>query len=227
MSDDLGLALVIQAHPDDADISSGATIAQWAREGRRVMYMTCTSGEAGSSNPPLRPEDLGPAREQEQRDAAAVLGVTDVAFLHYPDGRLENTASLRQHVATIILRARPALILTHDALAEAEGHPDHRNLGQAVVAAVAAARHLGHTVSEVWLFHAREANHAVDVQATLELKLEAIACHRTQRSLGEAPPDLVREWARTTGARWNLELAESFRRLTVDECVRLAANAAE
>lgn|GEM_PF-4965616 len=128
-------------------------------------------------------------------------------------------------MSTIILRYRPALVLTHDALAEAEGHPDHRNLGQAVVAAVAAVQHQGHTVNEIWLFHAHGANHAVDVQATLERKIEAIACHRTQRSLGEAPPDAVREWARTTGARWNLEFAESFRRMTIDECIRIAANA--
>lgn len=225
MTNDPEVVLLIQAYPDDADISSGGTIAQWVRAGRRVVYITCTSGEAGSSKPPLRPVDLGPAREREQRDAAAVLGVGDVEFLHYPDGRLENTAPLCQRLATIILRHRPTLVLTHEAMADAEGHPDHRHLGQAVAPAVAAAQRQGQAVPEVGLFHASEANHAVDVQATLELKLEAIARHRTQRSLGEAPPDAVRAWARTTGTRRSLGLAESFRRMTIDECVRIAANA--
>ena len=70
--------LVIQAHPDDADISSGGTIAHWAREKREVHYVLCTSGNRGSNDPAMTPERLGPLREQEEQNAVDILG--EVAY---------------------------------------------------------------------------------------------------------------------------------------------------
>ena len=101
------VVLVVQAHPDDADISSGASIARWCREGARVIAISCTSGEAGRSEPPVSPAVLGAMREQEQRDAAVVLRVTELRFLHLPDGGLLHTSALeRQLVDLIVLPSR-------------------------------------------------------------------------------------------------------------------------
>ena len=78
--------LVIQAHPDDADISCGGTIASWAKEKREVHYVLCTSGNRGSNDPVMTPERLGPLREQEEQNAADILGVKSLTFLRHEDG---------------------------------------------------------------------------------------------------------------------------------------------
>ena len=212
------LVLVVQAHPDDADISSGASIARWCLDGARVVYVSCTSGEAGESDPPVTPAELGRLREEESVDAARVLGVTDVRFLRYPDGGLTDTPELRAELAELMLELRPTRVATHDPTAKGEGHPDHLAAGRAVTAGVVAASEGGVRVPEVWLFRSDAPNRAVDVSETLDRKLEAVEQHRTQRSMGEAPPEAIRAWAARNGEQWNLAAAETFRALSSDEC---------
>lgn len=210
--------LVIQAHPDDADISSGASVARWCREGKRVVYVTCTSGEAGKSDPPLPPEGLGMLRENEERAAAAALGVADVRFLRHPDGGLTATPALEQELAALILELQPCRLVTHDPWSKDEHHPDHLHAGDASLAAMTAAARAGHRIAEIYLYRSGEPNTAVDVAETLHLKLAAVDQHRSQRSIGEAPASAIEAWAAATGERWGMQKAESFRALDFDEC---------
>ena len=83
--------MVIAAHPDDAEFGAAGSVAKWTREGRRVVYIVCTSGEKGANDPDTRLAQLAEIREKEQTDAAAVLGVSGVVFLRYPDQELEDT----------------------------------------------------------------------------------------------------------------------------------------
>lgn len=212
------VVLVIQAHPDDADISSGGTIGKWAREGATITYVVCTSGEAGTSKPPLLPEQLGTVREQEEREAAKVLGAAEIVFLRHPDGGLHADHTLIGQLIELILRVRPTVVMTHDPASERNGHPDHWNAGQAALAAVLAALNQGYQVEQVLLFRSRDPNIAFDISESLDTKLAAIERHRTQRALGEAPPELVVRWAKEAGARWGMELAESFKKLSVTQC---------
>ena len=90
--------MVISAHPDDSEFGAAGSVAKWTREGRRVVYVVCTSGDKGTNSPDIPPQQLAKIREKEQRDAAAVLGVSGVVFLGYPDQGLEDTSNFRKAI---------------------------------------------------------------------------------------------------------------------------------
>ena len=81
-------AMVVFAHPDDAEFGCGGTVARWVTEGIEFVYVVATDGSKGSADPTMSPEQLIALRRQEQRSAADVLGVKDIVFLGYPDGYL-------------------------------------------------------------------------------------------------------------------------------------------
>jgi len=72
--------LVISPHPDDAEYGVAGTVARWTREGKKVVYVVCTNGDKGTTNPDMKPEDLVEIRKKEQLAAADVLGVSEVIF---------------------------------------------------------------------------------------------------------------------------------------------------
>src|SRR5712691_4809216 len=91
-------AMVIFAHPDDAEIGSGGVIAKWAAAGCEATYVLCTNGGAGTADRSLAPAELTKRRAAEQRAAADAMGVTHVVMLGYPDGGLEDTRDFRGDV---------------------------------------------------------------------------------------------------------------------------------
>lgn len=221
-------ALVIAAHPDDAEFGVAGTVARWTAEGRRVVYAVCTHGEKGTTDRSVDPSDLARVRRQEQEAAAEVLGVAEVAFLGYPDQGLEDTPEFRKHLVRLIRTHRPEIVVTSDPYRRYLWHRDHRVLGQVVLDAVFpfARDHLAypdllgqgfepHKVKEVWLFGAEDVNHRVDVAATFGRKLAALRRHESQvRELGI--PDLekwMREWCRGMAQGSEHELAEAFHRV--------------
>src|SRR3954470_15724480 len=80
--------LLIGAHPDDPEFSSGGTVAGWVRAGIDVIFVVVTSGDKGTPDKEMTHDRLSRMREEEQRAAAARLGVTNVNFLRFPDGEL-------------------------------------------------------------------------------------------------------------------------------------------
>src|SRR3989337_543779 len=78
-------AMVIVAHPDDAEFLVAGTAALWAAGGPEVNYGIVTNGDKGSEDPSMTSEQLAALREDEQRRAAAGLGVKEVLFLGYED----------------------------------------------------------------------------------------------------------------------------------------------
>ena len=226
-------ALVIAAHPDDPEFLFGATIAVLVSEGTAVRYVICSDGANGQRNLALTNREVADVRAQEQRAAAAALGVAGVTFLGFADGRLEPTAELRRAIAREIRRERPDLVLTHyparvlDLPLEAS-HPDHVAVGDATLAAIVpdatnARAHpemideglQPHRVREVWIPGYECANHYVDAAPVMDRKLLAIQCHRSQLEglpPGNVPP-WVGEWMRRVGSAAGYEYAEHFRRL--------------
>jgi len=99
--------LVVAAHPDDVDFGFGGTIATWTDAGLEVSYCIVTDGDAGGFDPKVPRSAIGGIRQEEQRKAAAALGVTDVEFLGYPDGRLVVSFELRRDITRVIRRTRP------------------------------------------------------------------------------------------------------------------------
>jgi LmbE family N-acetylglucosaminyl deacetylase len=132
-------ALCVVAHPDDLEYGASGAVAAWTAAGRTVAYLLATRGEAGIDAVP--PEQAGPLREREQREAAAEVGVEVVEFLDHRDGVLEHTVTLRRDIAAVVRRHRPEVVVTLNFADRWGGNgpvnsADHRNLGRAVLDAV-------------------------------------------------------------------------------------------
>src|SRR3989304_3565414 len=91
-------ALAICPHPDDGEFGIAGTAARWVKEGKEVVYVICTNGDKGTSDPDMKAERLAKIREKEQRAAAKVLGIKKVEFLRYPDQGLEDTVEFRREL---------------------------------------------------------------------------------------------------------------------------------
>jgi LmbE family N-acetylglucosaminyl deacetylase len=204
-------ALVVVAHPDDVDFWAGGTVACWTSAGIRVAYCVLTDGDSGGFDPDVPRSTIPGMRRAEQEAAAAVLGVADVRFLGYPDGRLEPNYALRRDITRVIRQERPERVLTwtpewswrrfH------RNHPDHRAVGEAVLSAVFpdARNPFAHPeflsddrlepweVDEVWLMGSPSPNQYVDITHMFERKLAALRAHKSQTAHRETLADDVRE----------------------------------
>lgn len=220
--------LVITAHPDDAEYGVAGTIARWTRKGRSVAYVLCTSGEKGTSDRTIGPEELIGIREAEQRAAAQVLGVSQVEFLHYPDQGVEDTPEMRKHIVKVIRTYKPHTVITTDPYRRYVWHRDHRMIGQVVLdAAFPFARDHGaypdlleqgyepHKVKELLFFGTEEINYYSDITDTFDIKLAALKCHASQmRELNTDDLDSwMRERYKNLAKGCNFELAEAFHRV--------------
>ena len=225
--------LVVVAHPDDIDFGIAGTAAVLTAAGTHVTYALCTSGEAGV------PEDmdrgaLATMRQQEQRNAAAQVGVSDVRFLGMPDGHLEANLELRKVISRIIRQVRPNVVITQNPDRRYEriyaSHPDHLACGEATISAVypdARNPHTHveliaeglqpHTVEEVWIVTGTEPNLAVDITSRFDAKVAALSSHTSQITWIEDIDKLLRDWAAMTSHQNNLsaraELVEVFQRV--------------
>ncbi len=227
--------LVATAHPDDADIMAGGTLARWLDEGYAVHSVVFTRGERGHDDPTMTPEALGALREAEQREAAAMLGGLRLTFLDFPDGELAWAGRDLAEVATRLVRAeRPDIVVTHDPFAGAPGyrvpqlHPDHRAVGLAVVEACyfrapgllyhPTQRTAGlapHRVREVLLIMSDYADHVVDIGAVFERKVRAVRAHTSQFGSHEDLEGFLRRLAERAAAGSSAALGEAFKRLPV------------
>lgn len=222
-------ALVIVAHPDDAEFLCAGTVARWCSEGWEVNYLLVTSGDMGSRDPEMTRERLQVVREKEQRAAAKVLGVRECVFLRYPDGFVEDTAELRGEIVREIRRLRPDVVVTWNPFRNSFTHRDHRLTGQAALDAVypLARNPLGfpeqlqegleiHRVNEVLLAGTDQPDYHVDVTDFFNQKIQALRKHKSQ--IGQAPVRELRKRLRQRmaegGKGAGYKLAESFRRLT-------------
>src|SRR5437870_2619747 len=104
--------LVVTAHPDDVDFGAAGTVATWTDKGIEVAYCIVTDGDAGGFDPGVPRSDIPAIRRAEQEAAAKQVGVDDVTFLGYPDGRLEVSIELRRDIARVIRRVRPQRVVT-------------------------------------------------------------------------------------------------------------------
>lgn len=222
------VALAVYAHPDDADVSSGGTLARWADAGCEVHLVVCTTGDKGSLDAGTDPVELVRVRAEETVAASGVLGVRALHRLDRPDGELENDLVTRRALVALIRDVRPEALVCPDPLAVFFGehyynHRDHRVVGFAALdaAAPAAASPLyfpdagaAHSVPMAYLSGSLEPNVYVDVGATIERKSQAVLCHRSQ--LGDAAGPfgaVLRERAEEAGRVAGVAHAEAFRRV--------------
>jgi LmbE family N-acetylglucosaminyl deacetylase len=191
--------LGIFAHPDDPEFFAGATFARWAAEGAHVMFVVATSGDKGSADPEMTGERLMEIREEEERGAAATLGVKEVIFMRYKDGELQPSLELRRDITRLIRIKKPDIVVTCDPTvfyygASGINHPDHRAIGEATLDAVypTARDRLNfpemerdeglsvHKTRQVYLAGTKEPTVRVDVTDYVETKIASLRCHVSQ-----------------------------------------------
>lgn len=223
--------LVVTAHPDDLDFGCAGSVARWVGEGAEVTYCIVTNGDAGGFDRSVSRADMAALRQAEQRAAAAEVGVDDVRFLGYPDGRLAVSFELRRDIARVIRQARPERVVTQSPERNYRriyaSHPDHLAAGEATLAAVYPdARNAfahpelldeeglePHEVAEVWLMGTPQAEQVVDVTDTFDAKMAALRAHKSQTSHLDDLEDFLRRWLAETASAAGLpqgRLAEAF-----------------
>jgi LmbE family N-acetylglucosaminyl deacetylase len=225
-------AMVVVAHPDDAEFMCAATVAGWAQAGTEITYVVVTKGDKGSDDPEMTPSRLAANREAEQRAAGAILGVRHFVFLGYEDAYLQHTLQLRRDITRVIRQYRPEIVITFDPTARFlndsyPNHPDHRATGDATVDAVfpSARDRLTfpellteglqpHRVAQLWLGGTEKPNFWVDITGMLDVKRDALRAHPSQ--LGEDAVEFATTIARWEAAGQPFDYAESFRRIIID-----------
>ena len=228
--DDPAKVLVVTAHPDDVDFGAAGSVATWTERGIDVTYCIVTDGAAGSADPTIDLGRLVEVRQAEQRAAAAEVGVTDVHFLGYPDGALEVSAGLRRDICRVIRLVRPERVVGQSPERNWDriraSHPDHLAAGEATLRAVypdarnpyshpelLAAGLEPHVVEEVWLMASPRSAVGVDITSTVDRKLAALRCHRSQIADPAQLEDLIRLWTASTAESLGMpegRLAEAF-----------------
>ena len=221
-------AMVIVAHPDDAEFTVAGTVAAWSGAGCRVTYVVCTDGNAGSHEPGMTREKLAEIRRAEQRAACATLGVSEVVFLGYDDGQLQPTLDLRRDLVRAIRQHKPEVVIAGDPTRVFSGenyinHPDHRAAAQAAIDAVAPASAMPllwpeagapHRVRQVYVLGNDKPNLWVDVTETIEKKIAALKQHASQMGDWD-PTEMIKMWNAETGKEKGLAYAESYRVITL------------
>ena len=220
-------ALVVVAHPDDAEFGAAGTLARWVEMGTEVSYLVVTDGASGSADPAMTRERLVAIRAEEQRAACAAIGVSEVEFLGYRDGYLEATIEARRQVAAAIRRHRPEAVITLNPQVRWSSwgyinHPDHRAVGDLVLHSInpAASTRLWDPslveeglepwdVAELWLMGFGDGYDIVDVTATFDRKIAALRAHQSQLNDWD-PERRMRDMAAARGAEVGVELAEAF-----------------
>ncbi len=231
-------AMVIVAHPDDAEFAVAGSVAKWVRDGWDVYYVICTDATGGG---PDEATDVGlsakrvisDTRKREQRAAGEVLGLKDVFFLDYPDGLLQPSIELRHDLVRLLRTYRPSRVFCQSpdrtwtpTLTLGRYHSDHLAAGQATLAAIYPMSQnpwdfpelldeglLPHKISEVYIAGAPHINHYIDISDVMEQKIDALLCHASQ-FIGrmEEVEKMVRKRFAEIGAKYGVAFAEEFHR---------------
>jgi len=226
-------AMVIFAHPDDAEIGSGGVTAKWIAAGCEVTYLLCTNGDSGTADRSLTPDQLAERRAREQRAAADFMGVKHVVMLGYPDGELEDTRAFLGDIVRALRRYRPDTVFVHDPFRmKGFQHRDHRKAGMVTQDAVYpyARDHLHfpehvtgeglepHKVRELWFWGADEPEIIVDVTSSIDRQIAALVRHESQMPgfnvpAGQTIGERVKRNAADHATGYDFEYGAVFRRL--------------
>ena len=225
-------AMVVFAHPDDAEIGSGGVIGRWVAAGCEVTYVLCTNGQAGTADRSLTAEQLVAKRAAEQRAAADFMGVKHVVMLGHPDGGLEDTREFLGHVVHAIRKHRPHTVFVHDPYRmKGFQHRDHRKAGIVTTDAVYpyARDHLHfpehlaeglepHKVRELWYWGMDEPDVIVDVTDSIDRQIAALVRHESQMPgfnvpAGQTIGERVKRNAAELADGYGFQYGAAFRRL--------------
>ena len=221
-------ALAIFAHPDDAEFTSGGTLALLCSRGWDVNVVVTTSGNKGTKDPDVTPQYLAGIREEEQRRASAILGTHEPIFFGFPDGYVHDDDELRGLIVRQLRLHRPELVITWDGFRPGFNHRDHRNVGRATYDAIypAADDHLYYVLDKeeglepfrpqaMLLAGTQNADYHVDITPVIRTKIDAILAHTSQIH-GRTAEETMKQWedrakaAREAGDEHASPYRESF-----------------
>lgn len=225
--------MAIVAHPDDIDFGSAGTLARWAKNGSRISYVLCTSGDVGIATPGMTKARAIEIRETEQQAAADLVGAKEVIYLREPDGMLQPTMELRKKLVREIRRFRPEVVIVMDPTVVWAGddyinHPDHRAAGLAAVEAIFPAAGQPNLFQElelegltafkprkVYCQNWRDGDAYVSIDETIDIKIACLRAHKSQ--MGEWDPEpRIREWAASRAKGHEMKYAEIFRVVSLE-----------
>jgi LmbE family N-acetylglucosaminyl deacetylase len=224
-----GVVLSVYAHPDDAEVACGGTLARWSGGGAAVHLIIACRGDKGTLEDGTDPDELARVRGDEVAAGARALGIGGYEVLGYADGELEDGLALRGALVAAVRRLRPDAVVCPDPTAAFFGqtyvnHRDHRVVGWATLDAVAPAAWsplyfpgtgAPHRVAEVYLSGTLEPDVWVDIEPSLDAKAAALQCHKTQlRGDAGVLEEAVRRRAADAGRLAGARYAEGFRLLT-------------
>jgi len=203
--------LLIFAHPDDESFSCSGTMVKYKNNNTSIKLITATRGEAGQlGDPPLcLPEELGEERTKELKNAARIIGIKKIFFLGLRDGTLSKFSLkfLSNLIEPILIRENPDIIITFPKTG-ISGHDDHIVISKAATIAYLKYRRI--TKKKTKLLYITIPQSIVDkmvkksqvknlfrrpfkgtpdkkittiikIDDTLEIKIKALMCHKTQR----------------------------------------------
>lgn len=228
--------LAIGAHPDDMDFGASGSIAKWVEEGATAYYIIATDGSKGSSDPTMTSERLIKIRQEEQREAGKILGLSDIFFLNHPDTELTADKTLKEEIVRIIRTVKPTTIITMDptfyySAATEPGfinHTDHRNIGLAVMDAVFPMARDRLTfphheaeglepwkVQELLFVNFTTPEYLVDISSTFTKKVEALRAHTSQFDDFDEVLKRITQRSETFGKSKGYKHAENFTRIVL------------
>jgi LmbE family N-acetylglucosaminyl deacetylase len=233
MSESTFRALVVSAHPDDIEFGAAGTVAVWADQGAEITFCIVTDGSTGTQDKSLMGAGLKGVRRGEAEEAARVLGASEVVWLDRPDGYVEYTLDLRRDIAAVFRRARPHRYVVMDPDPVIGdwfvNHPDHRAVALASLdVTLTAGTTPGHFpelldqglepwrgLRELWIMGPGGGPRVVDITSTVERKIDALMCHKSQ--VGEDRAQIeswLLERLAQIGRPHGYAYAESFRVLS-------------
>ncbi|WP_435320941.1 PIG-L deacetylase family protein [Haloarchaeobius sp. TZWSO28] len=217
--------LAIVAHPDDAELFIGGTLAKHADRGDDVTIAYMTRGEYGGFD--VSESEVAATREAEARAGADLLGA-DATFLDFEDGRVTYSLENRLRIVDCLREHEPDIVITHF---DDDMHPDHRRTAELVTDAyymsslsLCETEHEPHDPDNVYYFGKASSSFdpsiVVDVTGYVELKKEALLCHESQVDFLERHGGIDAEFtgllenleaeARVLGKTRGVEFAEGF-----------------
>jgi len=220
--------LAISPHPDDLDFGCAGTMAKFASLGDKIFYLIVSDGSKGVHKGEFFSKELVEIRKKEQREAAEVVGAKEVYFLGLKDGEIEDTKGLRRELVKWIRKLRPDIIFTFDPANKSfdsfpRYHRDHRKVAEAAFDAIYPAAgnksffpelykkgYEPYQPKEVWFFAATKPNKIIDIKATIDKKIKALSCHKSQIIDMGVVEKRIREWGKRIGGNKYL-YGEGFR----------------
>ena len=215
--------LVLAPHADDETLGMGATIARYAREGRDVVVGVLTG--SGEEPHPLWPAEMWTEIRAEAGEAIRVLGAKELLFEELPAVCLPETPvhQINRAVGALIAKVNPGelyLPFYHDL------HQDHQAIAYAALVHARAYLPQARVLKLIAMYETPTETHLlpgqlvpgflpnmwVDVSDTLEAKLDAWACYKSQQHPGTTPrsPEALRALATMRGAEIGAAAAEAF-----------------